>query len=710
MATPRYLMTISRLTIDKLGVKLYDRVSTVMAELVANAYDADATAVTIEAPMGEFLASKRGGKITDKGLCIEIVDNGHGIDPGDINAFYLKVGAERRTDERRGDTSPGFGRKVMGRKGIGKLAPFGICKQIEVITSGGAEVKGKNEVGKAITGYRTAHFVMNGEMIISDTDKDYEPEVGPLDGVVRPDHGTTIRLSQFHYRRVPVIDDFASQIASRFGLPSENWGITLADNTKTETDPDRMRLIEALDIETMENTKIEFKLVETEKVPSADPSHYRVLDPSGAPMSDLTAGFTNDEGRFHPVTGWVAYSKNPIKDDTMAGVRIHCRGKIAAQTAVFNKGAGFHGEHQVRSYLVGELHADWLDEYEDLIETNRRDILWSDDLGHCFEVWGQNVVAVVGTLSRNPLKQSIWERFRKVARIEERINDEFPSDEHGEIRDRAWELVELMAKRLREDELEDSESVENVVQLSFVFAPHVTLDRKLREAAEDTATPLAFVASLLKTARIAELYSFGKIAEGRVKVIQRVAGLLEDENTTEHDLQKTIESAPWLIDPQWSEITANETLNTFKRKFEKYYKKRTGQDIYLGDFGEAGVKRPDFILSSQAGKLEIVEIKSPGHRLGNDEMERIDTYVRTMLEFLDEPGNVAFRDEFPKSVRVTLVCDKLNLSGMAKTVFEGLTNGETLEHINWNSFFTRVIKAHDDFLAVARKLKKHATK
>ncbi|MBE9204747.1 hypothetical protein IQ218_16560 [Synechocystis salina LEGE 06099] len=51
-------MTISRLTIDKLGVKLYDKVSAVIAELVSNSYDADATEVEIKAPMGEFLATK----------------------------------------------------------------------------------------------------------------------------------------------------------------------------------------------------------------------------------------------------------------------------------------------------------------------------------------------------------------------------------------------------------------------------------------------------------------------------------------------------------------------------------------------------------------------------------------------------------------------------------------------------------------------------
>ncbi|XIW29866.1 hypothetical protein AB2E84_09455 [Escherichia coli] len=75
------------------------------------------------------------------------------------------------------------------------------------------------------------------------------------------------------------------------------------------------------------------------------------------------------KGKAYPILGWIAYAKEPYKDELMAGVRIYCRGKFAAQTAVFNRKAGFTGEHSIRSYLVGELHADWLDEKEDLIQT-----------------------------------------------------------------------------------------------------------------------------------------------------------------------------------------------------------------------------------------------------------------------------------------------------------------------------------------------------
>ena len=152
-----YSMRISRLTVDKLGVKLYDKVSAVIAELIANAYDADATEVTVCAPMGQFLATRAGGTIADKGFDIQVVDNGIGMIPQQVQDFFLVVGAERRNDPNRGGLSPRFNRKVMGRKGVGKLAPFGICKTIEVISAGGDLISADGG-DSSYSGYLTSGF------------------------------------------------------------------------------------------------------------------------------------------------------------------------------------------------------------------------------------------------------------------------------------------------------------------------------------------------------------------------------------------------------------------------------------------------------------------------------------------------------------------------------------------------------------------------
>src|SRR4051812_14063152 len=88
-----YRLRISRLTVDKLGVKLYDKVSAVVAELVANSYDADADSVTVRLPLGTELARKgEDGTVMDHGWTIEVEDDGHGMSPDEARSFYLQVG------------------------------------------------------------------------------------------------------------------------------------------------------------------------------------------------------------------------------------------------------------------------------------------------------------------------------------------------------------------------------------------------------------------------------------------------------------------------------------------------------------------------------------------------------------------------------------------------------------------------------------------
>src|SRR2546430_8449149 len=101
-----YELRISRLTIDKLGVKLYDKVSAVVAELIANAYDADAENVYVRLPLSSALATKKkDGSVTEYGLFIEVEDDGHGMTPDEAINYYLEVGKDRRDDKGQGPYS-----------------------------------------------------------------------------------------------------------------------------------------------------------------------------------------------------------------------------------------------------------------------------------------------------------------------------------------------------------------------------------------------------------------------------------------------------------------------------------------------------------------------------------------------------------------------------------------------------------------------------
>lgn len=700
-------MKISRLTVDKLGVKLYDRASAVIAELISNSYDADAEEVTIAAPLGQFLATKSKGMITDKGFSITIQDNGTGMTPQEMQDFYLIVGAERRDDPKRGSVSKVYKRQVTGRKGVGKLAPFGICKRIEVISSGGARIEGKDANGKIAKGYLTSHIILDYAKIVNDEDTDYLPEIGKLDRTVATSTGTKVILRNFAYRKVPDIETLARQLSQRFGLPTQHWSVTLRDNTKAARDPDYERKIGAFDIETMPNTRITFNgPMSTLKIPGGGTS-FSVNGPDGNPITDLQCGFFYDDD-FYPLRGWVGYSKVPFKDDLMAGVRVYCRGKIAAQTTVFGRKAGFTGEHSVRSYLVGEIFADWLDEDEDLVQTDRRDILWSDERAAMLQEWGQKVVQRIGTLARDPMRKSTFQRFLEVGDIEDRAAKEFPGDEHKEIRERVVEVAKTLGRSIAPGDLDDQEVVDNFVDLSLLLAPHITLDAMLREAADDDVTPLKAVSQILRTARLAELASFGRIAEDRLKVIEKLEKLKDNPDTLEEEFQRLIQEAPWLVNPQWAPMAANQAMTTLRSEFAKFYEDKTGEKITLGEFTDK-TKRPDFVLSSQDTVLHLIEIKRPHYKITDAEIARIVKYHDLMKEFLSDPANVEFLHVI-SDFHITLVCDESRLQGTAKMSYEHLIENKKLTHINWKTFLLRARKSHESFLKEAERQKKLARK
>src|SRR4029077_12578497 len=94
-----------------------------------------------------------------------------------------------------------------------------------------------------------------------------------------------------------------------------------------------------------------------------------------------------------------------------AGVRIYARGKLVAQTRDFGIAAGFTGEFKLRSYLVGAVHVNWLDDEEDLVRSDRQDIIWNSERGEALSAWGRTLVRELGRLGESSVKRRVWEEF-----------------------------------------------------------------------------------------------------------------------------------------------------------------------------------------------------------------------------------------------------------------------------------------------------------
>ena len=210
-------MTVDLSVLEALGINLYSNAAAVLSELVANAWDADATSIAIT--------------WSADGQQVVVTDDGCGMSASDLNSRFLTVGYQKRSVE--GATSAKWKRQFMGRKGIGKLSVFSIADVVDVYSIKGTESSGLRIV---VANLRTA---------IVDR-KEYHPD----EVAVPPEYakqGTTIVMSKLKSHRSGLTAAaLRKRLARRFDVmdttPAGEGGFNIVVNGKPLTYEDRQEL------------------------------------------------------------------------------------------------------------------------------------------------------------------------------------------------------------------------------------------------------------------------------------------------------------------------------------------------------------------------------------------------------------------------------------------------------------------------------------
>lgn len=309
--------------IENLGLKMYSTIPPVISEIIANSWDADSTLVQITLPTGDI----------DKDSEIIVEDDGIGMSDHEIGEFYLRIGRKRREEEGK-DVSPG-GRTVIGRKGIGKLAPFGVAKIVEVETC-------RDHIINS--------FVMSIDDILeaAKNRREYYPITKEYKQTVEKESGTKITLKSLNRTSKINIEDYRKGIAKRFSIIKGNFTVEVNGKMITPEDwitPDNMQYL------------------------------WEVPD------QQIDAG--------HPdwrVKGWIGTTLSPLSDD-QRGVIIMARGKLCQDTPFFF-GANI-GVRHTYAYVSGIINAEFLDKEEDNISTHRASVVWESPQGSSLLQWGK---------------------------------------------------------------------------------------------------------------------------------------------------------------------------------------------------------------------------------------------------------------------------------------------------------------------------------
>lgn len=305
-------------TIEHLGIKMYSRLPSALAELIANGYDANATEVNVE-----LFDSENNMKVV-------VTDNGDGMSFEEINDSFLVIGRRRRDFD---DNLSIMNRKITGRKGLGKLALFGIGNTIEITTC----KRGSNILVK---------FIMNWEQILNEKSGEYHPifEITTVESTIF--HGTSITVSDLKRTSNFNLEQIVLSLSKLFNFFDENFKVFVAKNDSSKRLITKEDRIDGID----EQYEWDVREIISEKKP--------------------------DFPYKNSIKGKIISSRKPLKPE-LRGITLYARGRQANEASFFGLSEAGH----TFSYLTGWVEADYVDDdTEDYISTDRQMIDWDNDL------------------------------------------------------------------------------------------------------------------------------------------------------------------------------------------------------------------------------------------------------------------------------------------------------------------------------------------
>lgn len=585
VSEPRSLtMDFAGSLVKHLGLQMYSGAVPSIAELVANAYDADAGQVDITIPLDVAL---------DANSSITIRDSGIGMSFDDVDDKYLIVGRDRRVD---GDRSPG-GRLVLGRKGLGKLAGFGIAKVVTVTT-----VK---------DGWMTK-FQMLFDGILNSNTGVYRPTV--LEDRALNDHetlpqGTEVVLTELQLKNRIPSESFIRSMGRRFSILTSTFTVTI-NGEELEAD----------------TTVLQFRYPAT-----------------GVDTADVDGVGT--------VTWWVGFTEKPIKNDDIRGVAVLSRGKLV-QTPFFFELSGGQQNQLGLQYLTGQVFVDGLDAYaEDLVATDRATVLWEHPIAQPLLTWGQEMLRASlrsWAADRAALQKK---RVRVSTGYMDRI-ERFPERQQRE-------LIKAIDTLAGSPTIED-ERLDEIIQILLSAYENEQFFSLLKELAALPTDGQQSLVELIGEWDVLEAVQAAQIARGRVLVVRTLRRLIREGAPEKPVMQELLRDHPWIIDPTWDMLYHERSLETVLRETFHVGKNEGDQRrldfLCIGDSSTAvvvEVKRPGL----RVGKAELRQLQDYVTTLtdrnaaaGNTSTNRTRILgVMIYSELSAETGVVALRDEMVKS-------------------------------------------------------------
>jgi len=589
MDDKKYKLSISLNILRHLGIGLYSNIPAVLSEVIANSWDADAKTVEIDIDI-----EKRE---------ITITDDGFGMSHKDMNDKYLKVGYRKREEGMRETPKK---RKVMGRKGIGKLSLFSIANIIEVHS-----VKENEEGIKEKSG-----FVMDAKEIekkIEEEKKSEEQEVDykPIaidEGKININKGTKILLRDLKIEP-DKIQALKKKIARRFSIISEaeKFYVFVNGEKISIADRDYFNKLEYMWYLGAESKKyVEYSKSITE-------SHK---------LEDII-----DDERNYKISGWIGtVEEHKSLEEGNNTIVVLSRGKLVHEDILkdLKEGGIF------TKYLIGEIDVDFfdLDDQEDITTSGRQSVKEEDDRYELLKHYIKDQLRIIS---------NDWDTWRKKHATKK-------ATENPKVR--AWyeslgpdnkEYAEKLFVMLEKIPVPDKEFKRDLYKHGIIAFETLKLknDLSLLEQIETKGEFDQMKAIIGNIDSLEQVYYY-QMVSGRLGVLKKFIEIV-DANSKEKIIRDHIYDHLWLLDTSWERASTEKRMEqTFIKEFKK---------VKLKPKEKAA--RTDIRYRTAAGKHIIIELKRYSEKINiNDLVKQVQKYKMILQKCLKKcyPDNYEQED------------------------------------------------------------------
>ena len=519
-----YRMSISLNVLNHLGLHLYSNTPAVLSEVIANAWDADATTVNVNFDLDA--------------KTITVTDDGHGMNLDDINQKYLYVGFEKRAG---GQTRTPSGRRLpMGRKGIGKLSLFSIAKQFEVFS--------RKE------GCSERSFLMDADALKQAILRDdpsspgiYEPKPIPFVANIET-HGTSIRIKELKKLRLTqqTISALRKRIARRFGILGRQDSFRIVIDGKEVTFTDR---------DYFHKARFLFQYGEQDYAQycnnlDSDEDTDKKLSFTRDNRFDA-AGKADDSGEYK-VRGWIAVARrsNDLDDrgqqDNLNKITVAVRGKVALEDILNEYRLG----GMITKFIYGEINADFLDQdgLEDIATSSRQGIAVDDPRYVALQAFIEGELRYIWVeTNRLKEKKGLETALASNPHIREWYNSLRPKS----LQEPARKIFAAIDKANIEEAHKQEFYADGVLAFETLKMNHA-----LEKLNRIDASNLDLFLDYLSEIDSIEAAQYFEIVQERLEVVRQFRRKV-DENVRERILQQYVFDHLWLFDPSWERATSH---------------------------------------------------------------------------------------------------------------------------------------------------------